>query len=605
MIASVHSIIQNIFIGRKEELKLLHDLWRLSTQPQEHLVYVLLNAPGIGKTTLMDYFGNEIEQQGQGIYFKYVCSSIYESDIDINQDLIGSLKNLLESKSNLIENYIIQVFDKKKSESVLNDFLALQKFTADLLLRKSNLSQILRIIKELARIIPVIFVTDKIQEFQQEILKPENSNDGAESGLHYYTKLLKGLLNSNVLLLLSGTRYHILQQIGYKIGSPIKEKVRPIVISKFESIDIKAYAQKIHHEVLQLTLFTPSKTLDQLFNYYYDMLIGFSGGHPRTISIITEVFLNWLSQIEKSDFIKSKYSYTDIIHILLPILDERFSQTLIATSQKQVIEDLTVCSQFGIVKKWIIDKGTQGFALGKSPISSESTINNEEIQHIVYSLLNLGIIIMNGQQDYYITSRFHFLAFLNGFQDSFNIFLRNILYNQYFSLLCGGHGGLGYVFEDIFAAAVILQKNPQIQEFLRRNTVDLNIGAIIKITTVKTKIIQEIGHIEKNILYHTPLMEIIDFLIFQQDTIYLIQLTTAIHPSLKKINEFIDFLGNLPSNNNNLPSKKIKGWYISLFPVPKSNIKDPNVILTSDQDLIPILGKEIFDRLQAIKNDLL
>ena len=57
MIEDILSRIRNIFIGRKPELRRLKGLWELACQDKEHLVYIFLNAPGVGKTTLIHHFG--------------------------------------------------------------------------------------------------------------------------------------------------------------------------------------------------------------------------------------------------------------------------------------------------------------------------------------------------------------------------------------------------------------------------------------------------------------------------------------------------------------------------------------------------------------------
>lgn len=61
--------IRTIFIGRKSELGTLDELWDQSTnKKKENLLHVLLNAPGVGKTTLIRHFGYKIEEKQRKVY---------------------------------------------------------------------------------------------------------------------------------------------------------------------------------------------------------------------------------------------------------------------------------------------------------------------------------------------------------------------------------------------------------------------------------------------------------------------------------------------------------------------------------------------------------
>jgi ABC-type lipoprotein export system ATPase subunit len=61
MIEDILSRIRNIFVGRRPELQRLKGLRDLSCQNKEHLVYVFLNASGVGKTMLIHHFGDLLE----------------------------------------------------------------------------------------------------------------------------------------------------------------------------------------------------------------------------------------------------------------------------------------------------------------------------------------------------------------------------------------------------------------------------------------------------------------------------------------------------------------------------------------------------------------
>ena len=55
--------IKNIFVGREKELESLDILWKDSIDTtSEHLVYTILNAPGVGKTTLANLIAQELDR---------------------------------------------------------------------------------------------------------------------------------------------------------------------------------------------------------------------------------------------------------------------------------------------------------------------------------------------------------------------------------------------------------------------------------------------------------------------------------------------------------------------------------------------------------------
>lgn len=82
MIEDVLPLIRNIFVGRHSDLRYLSGLWNLACKDEEHLVYMFLNAPGVGKTTLINHFGKLLKAEGKGLYVRFVCSSEYKIPVD-------------------------------------------------------------------------------------------------------------------------------------------------------------------------------------------------------------------------------------------------------------------------------------------------------------------------------------------------------------------------------------------------------------------------------------------------------------------------------------------------------------------------------------------
>jgi hypothetical protein len=148
-----------------------------------------------------------------------------------------------------------------------------------------SLNDIYEIFLDLAEIIPIFFAADEIQEFQKLAFKSVE-NEG-ETALHYFTRLLKNLLNLRILLILSGTRYRILSQIGSKIGSPIREKVESLVITNFSREEILEYVEQVNELIKIADMKQEEDDVLDLVNNYRQFLFAFSGGHPRTIERIT------------------------------------------------------------------------------------------------------------------------------------------------------------------------------------------------------------------------------------------------------------------------------------------------------------------------------
>ena len=65
MVLALSEQIEEIFVGRHAELKRLASLLEFTQEFREHFVYVLLNAPGVGKTTLLRQFGAMLESKGE------------------------------------------------------------------------------------------------------------------------------------------------------------------------------------------------------------------------------------------------------------------------------------------------------------------------------------------------------------------------------------------------------------------------------------------------------------------------------------------------------------------------------------------------------------
>jgi len=73
---TVNEIMRGIFVGREQDIENLHALWEWACDKSSfpRYAYALLNAPGIGKTSLLDHFGKMLMDKKLGIYIKVTAS---------------------------------------------------------------------------------------------------------------------------------------------------------------------------------------------------------------------------------------------------------------------------------------------------------------------------------------------------------------------------------------------------------------------------------------------------------------------------------------------------------------------------------------------------
>jgi hypothetical protein len=594
MLEGVVDRISRIFVGRLPELQRLSNLWDMACIPGEHRIYVMLNAPGIGKTTLMNHFGTQLHVYQKGLYLEFGCKKEYDSPSHLLKDLLKSLQNTLEVQKSMIQTYLSQGTDPKLTARKMKRVYT----TLDHLLDKSplTLNDVYDIFNDVANVIPIFFAADEIQEFQKLTFRQTTDHPNEESALHFFTHLLKMLLRSRILFILSGTRYHILNQIGYKIGSPIREKVEVLVLSKFDQNDIINYVKEVRSlifsEIAVQSQGNASKILENLTNF----LAAFAWGHPRTIAKITSLLLNHFQSLLS---LTENLEYPNFVDYLLPIAKDFFQTSLLSADISEALHRLTANELFPVLKQWIITQGSKGEKLGQIPEILQNPDQNLALKELVYSLVNMGLILQNGNNNYYLTSYFHFLEFLRPFTESYDLFLKEILNNRYFYLMCGRQSGFGYTFETIILNTILSSKSLDNSSSI----LPINPALLREIIVISGEFNWSIQQIQSNKIYHTPNNPGIDFIIFQESILYLGQITTANPPSADKISKFLNTINTL---HHKIPSEinipVIRGWFITLFPPPASFVATSQIIWTGPDELKKLLGPSLFDKLVEVKN---
>ncbi len=616
MLARYAARLESIFVGRHEELETLRELWNATLKPQEHRVYVLLNAPGVGKTRLLQQFGEEIEKLGEGLYFHYSCDGSLIKTSDLHKQLIEHLNEYLITRSRFVIEYMDANYHNQEEKQIrIQQFEQLKSLLQRLTNQHEDiitLHEVVTAFQRLTHIVPLFFVADEIQEFQKVILQVDEPSlisreVTEETALHYFTRLLKSFLRSRILIILSGTQYHILSQIGTKIGSPIAQKVQQILIKNFTVQEIEEYVEQVREKFIEPR--SPKRkdaTRENLLEYYARFLHSFSGGHPRTVTLITQWFLTLYSQSIGRD-----YTFEEFVNDLFSKVEADFKQRILTTEKQEHIRSLQANKYFTIVKEWITDQATMGFSLGSGPVLDFSLETREQVEDLIYQLMTVGIIVKNGWDQYHLASYFHLLAFLECLTGEHEQFLYQILTNKFFKLMCGSHAGFGYTFEHVLISAFLIKgqlwatrpKTATMGELVKVKS-PISLSKITRVKEIAGEIDWNSLKLEEGILYHVPHASSIDMFVFYDNKLILIQATTTLKHQAEKIKEISRKIMELKSKFRNF---EVRGWFISLFPVSDDMIKNESkhVIITSGKDLEPILGKSILKRLMSVKRSLL
>ena len=330
MLSLAATKLDEIFVGRQEELMILNALWEHALEPVEHFVYVMLNAPGTGKTRLLRQFGEQLEHDGKGLYFHYQCPSGIMTTSELELHFLMKLDQLMSSKKDFITSYLESNSSKEQMPARVEKLDRVMKEINFILEKKSvTLGQTVLVLDKLSSLIPVFFVADEIQEFQKIVLQVDepslnSQNIDKETALHYFTRILKEWMRSRILMILSGTQYHVLSQIGVKIGSPIAQKVKPLVIRNFNSNEIDAYVEVVTSHIIQPLLAGNTndfQKIERLIQHYRRFSHSFSGGHPRTLAFITELFFGLLPVLSRHH---SFITYDEFISRLFSKVEEEF-----------------------------------------------------------------------------------------------------------------------------------------------------------------------------------------------------------------------------------------------------------------------------------------
>ncbi len=274
--------LEDVFVDREKALQFLESELRKRKNHTKEKAIRITQAPGTGKTRLLQEFIKkmEFENKGLGIFISSQNESLW-SDLEVLKGvllrtllrpIVGDAVSdpsliisetqleLLKSMYNLDGNQIfmshIEMFNRTKDIHAL-----LFKFT----------SSVSFVFKR-----PVIFVFDEIQATIGK-MTDIFTNDKRQGLFRKIINLSADLIKlPNVLVVISGTNYKILHYLEY-LGSPLKQKTK--------EYNLKPLAPEYVGEFYDKVFGTPT---DELSEGLRDWLIENSNGVPRTMVWMAE-----------------------------------------------------------------------------------------------------------------------------------------------------------------------------------------------------------------------------------------------------------------------------------------------------------------------------
>ena len=541
-----------IFVGRENDIDLLSRRFddRIAGKDPAK-VYSYLNAPGIGKTTLLKKFGERIENEGRGLHIYYSCSSDYRNLSELVQDLIDVLINISRNKRQFIQSYIESSEESTIMKAYYHDF---ETKVHEVLSEKDfDFLPLRRTIQLLTNTIPTFFSIDEIQRLQQIYVDDEHTM------LRSFADFLADLLPSKVLLIISGTQYSIMSQIGHGIGSPLNGKIQSVVISPLKSDHIRQYISEFRK------LYPEQSNTEELESY----LLGFSGGHPRTIEKIVESFF----AIDKT---------VNFTEDLTKKVNNLLSKSLLNREKIEMLKQLQDYEGYNEVKLWLLQGLDNNLQLNSGL--------TEEDNALIFQLMTMGLIVMNGNSNYYITSYFHAVFILKTLTEPYGQFLYEVLNNRYFREMVGGYSGIGFTFEKIIFSSLILHGNTENHD----TQLVFDVRNLNRIETVNSKDLKKVLEVDirQDTIYSLPNAKDLDGIFKVEDEIIFVQITTkqsGIHE------KFINFARTVQEHN-------VKGWFISL------NAEDieetSNSKITMGSEVAEVLGEKLYQRMLEVKEFL-
>ncbi len=597
--------ISEIFVGRIEFLQdLQYKLDLIAGRKSGDKVYLLLNTPGIGKTKTIQYFGNNLMKNKpflhtfdtksetpickQAIYIQVTIKNTHTIK-EIYKLIIKETLTQFKNYFSLFPNILKQMWpdiDITKS-NLINQFFLLS--TIDELIRDP-----MELLDEVSNNIPIILHFDEFQE----TIHGDNKTIYNEIGI-----FLSGLLSSNIFCILSGTKFTIIRTIGSNRISPLNGKTVPIIIPYLSEVFQEEFASHI------ITLTEASDDIEKLILIYFTNWLKFySGGHPRTMEYMTSIFITSISDLRITNNVsemKKRLSKLFIainqetIETLHGIFWKEKYKDFIEEETRDIPEELQQKIIQHIGKKLEMDRDLSTLIRSISQASHFSKFPKNQIEDFLSVLVQAGYLLINGNNRFYIPSRYAFQAFLQDWQHylpnwykTFQGFFKNPLVNEimhhsaqsfgwtseiYIKYgIMSSFGEFNKIFPSYYVKGCGHYKKQPIPEFEIPQSYSQMQG------NVSVELLSTLQ--EKNYVVFSN-EEAIDAIIKQDGMILALQITTnkSKDQLKKKLLKLIEFCAKLEQDARELELKlKILPWFISLEDFDVDNIvKDYNGLIST------------------------
>jgi hypothetical protein len=613
--------IPDIFVGREKILSTLQYLLdKVKRNKKADIVRILLNTPGIGKTKTLEKFGTALmkckpfpiipaESSKSSKFSEISTSSLSSGDSKISgkksvaiakyalyiQITIANTDSLEEIYSKIINetisqflSFFTQYFEllpgkwaKHLNQEKMGDYdaLTLFKFITPLNTPEMIIKNPFHLISPISREIPVILHFDEFQE----------SIHGEDKQLYYRLgTFLASILKFPILSILTGTKFTIMKTIGSNRISPLNGKVKDLVLPYLSDDDQQLFVEEVFKN--------PQSESEQSFlDYFKTWMIMNSGGHPRTMEYMTEKCLKELA-LRKDTLFGTSVIDINAFSKFFDSLELEIRETLEGlfwkSKYEKFIEENVRNIPESLQRKIILyifevletDLKVPKLIINIKKYPDFAAKDHMMIEEFLSILVQAGYLLINGNYNFYIPSRYALQAFLKDWQKFLpnwypvmqefinNPVVHDIMYHSPQSL------GLSF---EVFVKYGILSliRNPN-KAFPQDYGKLIGMDSSEKLLTFNVPTAYEkrdgnvdlgmLDEISENIYVVLPAAEGIDALVKDANRILAIQITSSKDQSynIAKIEKFHKVVNKLNADlKSNEKDLTVIPWLISLKPL--------------------------------------
>ncbi len=518
--------IEDVFVDREKAMKYLEDELRSRKNHKVEMAIRITQAPGTGKTRLLQEFISKMEREGKGV-------GIYINSPEIENWITGSLTNLesilwravfLPVAEEVMDVDQLDIIDVKGllKKYNLEDYIPYSKFE---IIREENLTYDDMLITFSSRLPhalgrPLIIVFDEIQATIGR-MTDRFQNEKGQGLFRNIINLAANLIKrKNVLVILSGTNYKIMHFLG-KLGSQLYEKTEEYRLPPLDAKAIEEFYNRIFGE--------PQNEVEEQLR---EWMIVNSNGVPRTMVWMAEA-------LQKVDF--KQISISNIEEVI-----DELDAAVMERIDVSRIQDLMELEYGRELLEWIayraiIEKEIPIVSISKMSYEKATTNNictvDDLIDKGVVHLLDGHIEVRN---NYYLKALWNVLDIEEGILQEL-LDLSGLIKEDALHLLSWQLNVLGAYFE--IAIALAIYKISQTGEFNLASLFDY--GNEQKVILTKFNKLERIPHI------------LLDNEKLSNDTIYAIPRAPGVDIILKSVDGSLVYI-QCKNWDRKISKKKLK-----------------------------------------------